>query len=423
MKKLNEFILVSTLGLLSVVSAHAYENADDAEENVERQIGAYDAQGLHLGSFTLYPTMALGNEYDSNIYRRQQGAVGSYVAHFKPGFVLQSDWSRHELKVLFDTDLTVFSAQTDENNYHDIFLMLGGRFDVLRDSFFEANFNYNNVHEDRGSPDQQFAITPTFYDNKSLDMAYTHKFNRVSVKPGFKFSRLDYLNPTTGAGQKLLMDTRNHWEFIPELRVGYAIQPEYEAFVKFTWKQMDYDNLVLIAGVPGSVAQNRNSHGYNILAGMAFELTELLTGDISIGYLQRDYDAADIPSISGVNGFINLKWQPTTLTSVLFNFSRDINETTQRGTSGVVATSPSISIEHELLRNVVLSTGGSYSYNEYRGTTRTDDLFGAQVGAKYLLSQYLSLGLNYNYMSRDANNVVNSDYAVHEVMFNINGQM
>ena len=433
MKKIS-YCAVSALTLVMSQSVVAYESQDDAGIRDDRQSDGYKAKGIRVGSFVLNPMMSIGNEYNSNIFKQdeQVGEVDSYIAHFKPGFKVKSDWNRHMLGLSVDTDIALYSTQGDANDYEDIFLRLDGRIDVLRDSYLDASFTFDDTHEDRGSPDQRGGSTPTFYDRKAIDLAYSHKFNRVSINPTMNFSRYDYEDtPTTSATGNLRQSTRSRWEYTPSLRVGYEIQPEYEAFAKFVWKEVTYDTGV-ISGA-STTAFDRDSSGYNALAGMAFELTDLVTGDVSVGYLHRDYAAANLSTISGINGFVNLTWRPTTLTNVTFAFSRDINETTQSGVSGVVASTPSIRFRHELKRNVILDAGIKYAYNEYDGfnpantvianrTDRLEDVFGGNLGVKYLLNRNFSLGLSYSYDSRDVNYNL-SDYEVHQVMFNVNGQI
>ncbi|MCK5872979.1 MAG: outer membrane beta-barrel protein [Methylococcales bacterium] len=411
---------------------NAAKNKFDIEQSEERQLSSFDAKGIHLGSFFLYPVMKLDNEYNSNIFRRDSkiGEVDSYIAHFRPGFTLISDWGRHALNLTFNTDLAVYSAQSEEN-YEDVSLDLNGRLDVLRDSTLNASFSYDKLHEGRGSPDQLGGRTPTLFDNKSVVLNYKHKFNRVSLRPAFQFSRIDYDNtPTTSTTGDLKQKTRSRWEFTPSMRIGYEMSSGYEAFTEFLWRDISYDNAV-VSGASTNVFL-RDSYGYNILAGMAFDLTSLITGDISIGYFYRNYEDTRLPTISGINGFINLSWHPTPLTHVLFSFSRDIEETTQAGVSGRVATSPSINVAHELLRNVVLNIGASYQYNEYNGfdvnnanianrTDRLEDVFGANLGVKYFLNRNINMELAYKYDSRDVNYTL-SDYEVHQVMFNISVQ-
>lgn len=431
MKKVS-LLIVSMLGSGGGDYAIAYDSKDDAEVDAARERTAYLPQGIKAGGFMIFPKLDINNEYDSNIYRRDKnlGTVDSYIAHFSPGFDVKSNWNQHALNFSFDSNFAIFSAQSNQNYFQDIFTRLDGRVDVWRGSFMDAAFSFNSIHEDRGSPDQVAGKTPTFYDTKDMQWFYTHKFNKVSIKGGLDAERYDYQDNTTSLGTILKMSSRSRWEYLPSIRLGYEIQPEYEAFVKFTYKDVDYDTLVLSNGA--GTAFQRDSHGYNALGGMAFDLTGLITGDVSVGYLSRTYDDARLPNISGVNGFLNLKWRPTSLTTVLPSFYRDIRETTQEGVAGYLSTGVRLGVEHELLRNILLKAGANYENNDYRGFNpnnpilqnrqdRNEDIYGASAGVKYLLNSNFSTDLAYRFQSRDVNYLF-TNYEVHEVMFNITGQ-
>jgi len=425
-------LMVSVFGLSLSGYVLAEGRIVDIEANKTHDLSPYQPLGIHAGGFTAFPKMGINNEYDSNIFRRDNrlGTTDSYVAHFNPGLAIKSDWSSHALNFSFDSDLAEYASLPDQANYQDIFTNVGGRLDVLRDSYMDAVFAYNSVHEDRGSPDQIAGKGPTFYDTKDMQWFYTHKFNRVSLKSGVDAMRFDYENLLTSTNVLLLMDTRNHWEYTPSIRLGYEIQPGYEAFVKFAYKDVDYDTLVRFGGA--GTAFQRDSTGYNALGGMAFDLTDLITGDISVGYLQRDYEDPRLNSISGINGFVGLKWRPTALTTVLANFSHDISETTQIGVSGSLVSSIGLNVEHELLRNVILKAGGRTSQSEYQGfdpTTailqnrqnRQDEIYGGNVGVKYLINRSLVTDLSYRYESRDVNYQF-SNYEINEIRLNLIGQ-
>ena len=420
-------INVLFIGLISCGSALAYDTNDDSDITKERQISGYEQQGIHAGAFTILPKLDFTNEYNSNIYYRDKslGTVDSYIAHFKPGVQANSNWNRHALNFKLDTDLALYATQPNNNDYNNIFTKLDGRVDVLRNSHFDAAFGYNYLTESRGAPDQIAGVTPTIYDTKVIDTFYTHTLNRVVAKTGLNAIRYDYQDVSSSLGTTLLMSTRNHWLYSPEIRLGYLIQPEYEAFVRFVYTEVDYDTLVRANGA--GRAYQRNSTGYNVLGGMAFDVTGLITGDASIGYIQRNYVDPALPEISGVNGFVNLKWRPTALTTVRGKVSRTINETTQAGVAGIFATEVGLSVEHELMRNVLLNIGGNYTNNIYNGfalphtENRNENLYGVAVGAKYLLNKNFATDLSYTYQSRSVNyQLVN--YEVNQVMLNFRGQ-
>lgn len=433
MKKLILYFIA--VNAMTASSAMAYQKEDDADMFKERESEAYIPNGLRAGAFKILPSMSQTNEYNSNIYMRDSNTkvYDSYVAHYKPGVSVHSDWSRHALNFNLLTDITQYATVPDQNNYHDIWANIDGKLDLTRDSYFVNGFAFNNLHENRGSPDQINGVGPTFYSSKVIDNFFNQKFNRVALKTGINSTRYDYddVQSLSAPGATLRMSTRSHWELKPMIRLGYEIQPQYEAFAKFEYKVANYDTDVLSNG--NGIAYNRNSNGYNATTGMAFDLTDLVTGDVSVGYVQRNYDDVRLTEVSGVNGFLNLKYRPTTLTTLFARVGRDINETTQQGVSGVFNTNASLNLEHELLRNVLLKVGGNVGEMEYQGFdssstsnpsnqfNRNDAYYGGTAGAKYLLNRNLSTDLSYSYSTRDSN-YINSNYILNQVMLNLRGQ-
>ena len=422
--------LILIVNSFCVNSAMAYQTEDDADFFKERASEAYIPKGLRSGSFLFLPSMDVTNEYNSNIYMRDKtyGVTDSYIAHYKPGLDVRSNWTRHALNFTLNTDITQYATLPDQNNYHDVMVNADGKLDLTRNSFFTGGIAYNDLHENRGSPDQINGTGPTFYSSKIIDSFYNQKFNRMALKTGLNTTRYDYQNVASTAGTTLQMSTRDRWEYKPMMRLSYEIQPQYEAFAKFEYKQVVYDTLVLSNG--SGLAYNRNSNGYNATSGLFFDLTDLLTGDISAGYVQRSYDDLRLSQVSGVNGFLNLKYRPTKLTTVLARIGRDINETTQQGVAGVLSTTANLSAEHELYRNVLVKIGGNVGQMGYQGydTTstannlnRNDLYYGGSASTKYLLNRNLSTNLTYNYSTRDSN-YVNSSFVVNQLMLNLRGQ-
>jgi hypothetical protein len=427
------------ISLISSGSAFAYDSSDDSDITEDRKSSDYMQQGIKAGSFIVLPKLDFTNEYNSNIYYRDKSlgpTSDSYIAHFKPGVNANSNWNKHSLKFKLDTDLALFATQPDNNDYNHVMTSVDGRVDVLRDSHFDTAFGYNYLTESRGSPDQINGIAPTIYDTKVIDGFYTQNFNRITTRAGLNAINYNYQDVETSLNTTLQMSTRNHWMYAPEVRLGYLIQPEYEAFVKFQYIDASYDQLVYTNGVAPSVNQNgtinnpaydRNSWGFNALGGMAFDVTGLITGDASIGYLQRSYQDAKLSEISGVNGFVNLKWRPTKLTTVKGTVSRTINETTQAGVAGVFTTGLGLTVDHELMRNVIVYAGGQYSNGIYEGYTspntenRNDNNYGGNIGSKYLINRNFSTDLSYTYQARDTN-YLNSNYELNQVMVNFRGQ-
>ena len=66
-----------------------------------------------------------------------------------------------------------------------------------------------------------------------------------------------------------------------------------------------------------------------------------------------------------------------------------LNETTQSGASSVQDTGVGLQVDHELLRNLILSASADYDRSEFDDIGRTDDTIALGADAKYLLNRRL----------------------------------
>ena len=59
-------------------------------------------------------------------------------------------------------------------------------------------------------------------------------------------------------------------------------------------------------------------------------------------------------------------------------------------------------VQHELLRNLLLNGTVDYTRDDFQGTGRTDNSYGAGFGVSYLLNRNLTVDANYRFTKRDS---------------------
>mgnify|MGYP003673920477 FL=1 len=123
-----------------------------------------------------------------------------------------------------------------------------------------------------------------------------------------------------------------------------------------------------------------------------------------------------------VVGGLDLTWNVTPLTTVIGGFTREVSETTLAAASGTLKTEYKVSVDHELLRNLILSARAAMSTEEFEGIAREDDYLNAGIGAKYMLNRNFSLVLDYDYEERDSN-VAGSDYETNKILLRLRAQL
>jgi len=61
------------------------------------------------------------------------------------------------------------------------------------------------------------------------------------------------------------------------------------------------------------------------------------------------------------------------------------------------------SIDHELLRNLLLNANVGYSLQDYEGIKQIDKNLGVGIGAKYMMNRYFYGSIEYRYRQRESN--------------------
>jgi uncharacterized protein (PEP-CTERM system associated) len=170
---------------------------------------------------------------------------------------------------------------------------------------------------------------------------------------------------------------------------------------------------------PGSLV-DRDSTGYRIEAGFNSDITNLLRGEFIIGYLEQDWDQSNF-SIDGLAAEAHLEYFPTRLTTISLNASRAVEETGLfAAASGKVVSRGELRVDHELLRNVLLTGAFGASSDEYEGLDRDDDTRFGDVGVTYLLNRRASVGAHYYYYDVQSDGVNRDrDYTINRLMASV----
>ena len=123
----------------------------------------FEAKGLPLGAFRLFPTLDFGVAYDDNVYRTSLGTLSDYYFVINPAVVLRSEWSRDSLELKASLDQYQYNKLSSETNTNYDFAA-DGRLDLSRGLSVDGTTSYEVLHLPRGDPNQSLqALEPTRY--------------------------------------------------------------------------------------------------------------------------------------------------------------------------------------------------------------------------------------------------------------------
>lgn len=362
---------------------------------MERARPDYDAKGLPLGAFRLFPDLAIVGAYDSNIFRTRSAESDEFL-EVLPTFRLASQWSTNYLEFFGGAnnyDYASFSSQ----NLTDWDIGGDGRLDITHAAFETANVFYTELHEPNWSPNVVGSqARPNRYYQTHADTTGQYQPSRLGLGWGGTFDRYDWSpTPLIGGGIQSNSD-RNMDEYQAYAKGFYEFSPDNSAFLRMHYDSRQFDLELDRNG------QDRSSTGYQVDAGVDLALTHLVHGEIFAGYLTQSFHAP-LPDISIPDYGVYLTWYTTPLLTLHLYGRRDLTDTILDNASVSDDKSIGASADYELLRNLIVQAHVNYVHSHFVGITRTDDLPDAGIIAKYLINRYVSANLGYDFSHRSSN--------------------
>lgn len=356
----------------------------------------YEATGQKAGGFTVYPRVTVDLEHNDNIYAVATGKTDDNIWRVKPEVAVRSDWSRHALGFFAGGNIIRYADHGTEDA-EEYTLSANGRIDIARGSNITGSVQTQHLVEPRTAPTAPTASgAPVEYDLNQGSVSLTKEFNRLRLVGRLEDRDYNYDDVRNVAGTGVVdQDFRDRNEFYYGGKAEYAVSPDTALYVSATGNKKDYDSK--------AVATNRTSDGYVLGVGANFDISELMRGDVLVGYMKQSYDNVLFKDISGFSAAGRVEWFPTQLTTVGLNGSRSIEESTAPGSQGYISNNIGASIDHELLRNVLLSAAYSHGKDNYKGVDRDDKRDNFSATATYLLNRRVGLFLTYNYLKQDSN--------------------
>ncbi len=371
----------------------------------------YAPLGIRAGAFLLYPAIELSGGYDSNPPRGEQ-RDGSSIYVVAPELKMRSDWVRHEVSAdlrgtyTWYPELSVFNRPTFDGK-------VNGRIDVTSKTKIALEGRYLLQSDSPGNPNNPSDIaSPPRYTTSGASAGVTQAFNRFEIMATGKFDRTAYESATLNNGGTLDNSDRDYDQFGGTLRGSYELTPGVKPFVEGGIDKRVHDKKFDRDGF------QRDSDGASLRAGTTFELARHLTGEISAGYLTRQYEDPRLRDLSGFVADASLTWVASALTKVKLTGKSAAEETTIVGVSGILKREAGIEIEHAFQRWLVATGKFGYGLDTYDGITREDNRYTASFALVYKLNPMMQLKGEFR-QEWLRSNASNSNYDASIVLFGL----
>jgi hypothetical protein len=362
----------------------------------ERPRPDYQAAGIHVGGFMIYPKVTASVGYDTNVFAVQHGAVGDAIFTVTPEVDIASTWSRNALDAYVRASQDVYARYATED-VTEYGAGVSGKYEFGTAEVGEAQLtggvDYGRYALPRSAANSgvQLSKNPIQYDYTALNAQLADTFNRLRLSVRADDQIYDYYNGQTPGGALVFEQGLNHYDATFTAKAEYAVSPDTAVFVIGAYNQRTYQ-----LGPP-VVPFNSNSSGFNVGAGANFDITHLIRGEVQLGYMDQQYVSPAFPAIRGLSAKAQLEWFPTQLTTVTATALRGIGDSGIIHSAGFLNTTGALQVDHELLRNVILSANVAGTENQYSGISRTDTIWSAGASADWLLTRWFGTTLAYTF--------------------------
>jgi hypothetical protein len=381
----------------------------------------FNPTGLRLGSFFWFPRAELDEAYNDNIFATSRSTTSDLITLIQPSFDLLSNFPDKALNLHGGAAFQDYASHSAQNT-EDGFVAADGRFDVTAGSSFYGGATLAHFHLPRTSPNQPGnAAEPVTYNSFEANAGYTQSGLRFGYTGNVAVLAQRY-NAVPLIGGGLSPQSANDVNiYQADLRLNYELVPDYLGYLRLSENLRTYPKKLPVPG-----ALSFNSLGYRIDLGLQVLPFGISYGEIYVGYLRQNFFASALSSLSGIDIGGRYIWNVTRLTTLTFSAQRAVdtsNPSISNTGAGYLSSQAMLTIDHELLRNLLLSANVGYENDAYAEVSRTDNIFSAGVAVKYLLNRNLYLGGSYTYNQRESSGSARgSPYAQSIVMARVGTQ-
>lgn len=328
--------------------------------------------------------------HDDNIYRVTDDlALSDTYLSVAPKLQLIGGFGKQRFEIIYQGEYAKFS-DADDANYadHDI----SGKIKLDHTLRFSTKFEagYQKEHEEPGS-----------INRVQLEITEYNKYDQNFFLAGLVFGQDNAIGKFSLDYRRVDRDqTNNDLEYLDfvsdqiSARFTYRLFPKTRIYVEAIATEFDYK--------PGSTFELDNDFK-RYRAGLTWDFTNKLTGDINIGYQDRNYAQDTLRDIDGLTYNGEVSWAINTYTTIAVDATRESVDSSVQNAGGSLRTTYGASIKHKLSELLAIKAEAGYANDELVFTSnRQDKRYAYAMGIEYDFSRNIDLAAEYIYEERDS---------------------
>lgn len=360
----------------------------------ERPRPDFDALGVRVGSFVILPEGETGVGATSNTYLSTTDEVASPFVYLRGAVVMRSDWSRHSLRLSGEGEARRFIGQSARNEDR-LTVSAIGRLDASTHLTVQGavagDLDFENPFSGEALP---VAAAVSRYRRVTASLTGRYTAGRVRGTWIVDRTTLNFQPLALRSGNFRDQSDRDRGVSRATVQFEYAQTPSLAFMGQISYSRTGFER-PLASGAP-----NRDSNGLRILGGVNFDLAGRVRGTIGVGYTRRNYLAPLYPDAQGISVESRLEFFLTALTTVTVSSQRVLEDSQIGGAGSYWDSRSTLSIDHELLKNLILSASGQVVKQNYVVSSRRSESLRVAAGARYLSSRRIEVSGSVSYGER-----------------------
>lgn len=376
----------------------------------------YAPLGFGVGTLRLYAYAEPSYGYDSNPNRLSQNVESSKFARLDVGLRLRSpDWTRDDVQANLRLGYVDYFSVDNADRPDGVGDFLY-RYDVARDTKvkFEGRFTLDSQRP--GAPGLATSLPNVVVVNRPLivslgtSVGVTQSFGRLDATMRGSYDRWIYENANYNDGSVLDLQSTSYNAFGINPRLAYELTPSTRPFIEASFDRRIHNAWLDPYGYA------RDSTGVSARVGTTFKITDLVRGEASGGYANRDYADVRLPNLRGPIIDAALIYSATPLTTFTLRTGTTLSETTLAGAAGILSRNVTLDVVHALRRNFTITGTGSYQTNNYQGADTVERVVTAGVKLEYKLTRSIAIKASYFYQHLESSAGPNASFTANVIM-------
>jgi hypothetical protein len=349
----------------------------------------YDSGGVRAGSFVIRPTLETGFSFDDNVLG-ERGSPSSLIFRSSPSVAINSDWSRNAIGAYLSANTAQY-PDTPVQSRTDWTGAVGGTATIGRGDLTFA-YSHLALHEDSTFLDAVATTTPLAFTVDDWRATYALKTGAFTFTPNIDLSTWRFGTATVG-GVPTSEAIQDHDVLQGGLFTAYELSGRTSLLATTSLIDAHY-----LHSAPGAPAPSAFST--LLMAGIDYRYSGALRLRVLLGGESREFESGTYRSRIAPIGQATVIWTPTGLTTVTGTLARTLEDAIQADTGGYTNTRAEIEVDHELLRNVVLTShiGVQNSASLQQAGSQTS-VYGGVTGT-WRINRDLSLIMSYQYTTQ-----------------------